>query len=377
MSKIFVLAPDSFKESMTAIEACQAMHAGIKSIFPDARFIYKPMADGGEGTIDALLFALNGEKIPATVTGPLPNQKIESYFGMIHSGQTAVIEMAKANGLDLLPSEQRNPLLTTTLGTGELIRAALDYGAKKIIIGLGGSATNDGGAGMAHALGVRFYDQHGQNVALGGGYLHQTHTIDLSGLDPRLQHTDIVIASDVENPLIGKTGASHIFAPQKGATAAMVETLESNMQHYAHCLTQQFQREFHHIAGSGAAGGLGAGLLAFTGAKIQSGVKTILEEIDLEHAIAQADYVFTGEGGIDFQTQYGKTPLGVAKLAQQYHKPVFACAGYVGDGIDVLYDQGFTAIFGILDRSSDLKTACINGQKNLQRTCENIARVLK
>lgn len=377
MAKVFVLAPDSFKESMTAIEACQAMHAGIAAIFPDAQFIYKPMADGGEGTIDSLLFALDGQKIAVTVTGPLPPQKVDSYFGLIHSGHTAIIEMAKANGIDLLPSEQRNPLLTTTLGTGELIKAALDYGVQKIIIGLGGSVTNDGGAGMAYALGARFYDNQGKEIPFGGGALDQIYSIDLSNLDTRLNHTEILIASDVENPLVGKTGASHVFARQKGATETMVTTLEANMQHYASCLEQHFQKEFHTIAGSGAAGGLGAGLLAFTGAKIQSGVETILQEIHLDQAIAQADYVFTGEGGIDIQTQYGKTPLGVAKLAKQHGKPVFACAGYVGEGIDILYQQGFTAIFGILDRSSDLQTACIEGQKNLRRTCENIARLLK
>ncbi|MEB3754875.1 glycerate kinase [Acinetobacter sp. MD2(2019)] len=377
MSKTFVLAPDSFKESMSAIDACHAMRTGIEKIYPDARFIYKPMADGGEGTIDALLFALQGEKVAVTVTGPLSHQRIDTYFGLIDEKQTAIIEMAKANGIDLLLPEQRNPLLTTTLGTGELIKAALDHGVKKIIIGLGGSVTNDGGVGMAYALGVRFYDQHGKNITFGGGSLHQIDKIDVSGLDTRLQHTEILIACDVNNPLIGKNGASYVFAPQKGANADMVELLEANMQHYANCLSNHFKQNFHNIAGAGAAGGLSTGLLAFTNAQISAGAKTIIQEIELEAAIAQADYVFTGEGGIDFQTQFGKTPLAVSQLAQRYQKPVFACAGYIGAEIDHLYQHGFSAIFGILDKSCDLETACQNGAKNLERTCENIARVLK
>ncbi|MHA3083027.1 glycerate kinase family protein [Acinetobacter sp. ANC 5383] len=379
MPKTFVLAPDSFKESMTAQQACQAMQRGIIKIFPDAHFIHVPMADGGEGTVDALLLACGGQCVEVTVSGSLPEQKVATYFALIDQGKTAVIEMAKANGLDLLPVELRNPLLTSTFGTGEMIRAALDYQVDKIIIGLGGSATNDAGAGMAQALGVRFYDAQEQELPIGlaGGQLQQVHQIDLTALDSRLQHTQIWIASDVTNPLTGLNGASAVFAPQKGADADMVQQLDANLQHFAKKIQQDCQIQVANVAGAGAAGGLAAGLMAFTGANLHSGVDLVIEQTQLAKHIAQADYVFTGEGGIDFQTKFGKTPLGVAKVTRQFNKPLFACAGYVGEGIDELYDDGFTAIFGILDRCCDLTTACQHGQQNLERTCENIARILK
>ncbi|MHA3059782.1 glycerate kinase [Acinetobacter sp. ANC 4636] len=379
MPKTFVLAPDSFKESMTAQQACQAMQRGIIKIFPDAHFIHVPMADGGEGTVDALLLACGGQRVEVTVSGSLPEQKVATYFALIDQGKTAVIEMAKANGLDLLPVELRNPLLTSTFGTGEMIRAALDYQVEKIIIGLGGSATNDAGAGMAQALGVRFYDAQEQELPIGlaGGQLQQVQRIDLTALDSRLQHTQIWIASDVTNPLTGVNGASAVFAPQKGADADMVQQLDANLQHFAEKIRQYSQIQVANVAGAGAAGGLAAGLMAFTGANLHSGVDLVIEQTQLAKHIAQADYVFTGEGGIDFQTKFGKTPLGVAKVTHQFNKPLFACAGYVGEGIDELYDEGFTAIFGILDRCCDLTTACQHGQQNLERTCENIARILK
>ena len=355
------------------------MQRGIIKIFPDAHFIHVPMADGGEGTVDALLLACGGQRVEVTVSGSLPEQKVATYFALIDQGKTAVIEMAKANGLDLLPVELRNPLLTSTLGTGEMIRAALDYQVEKIIIGLGGSATNDAGVGMAQALGVRFYDAQEQELPMGlaGGQLQQVQRIDLTALDSRLQHTQIWIASDVTNPLTGINGASAVFASQKGADANMVQQLDANLQHFAEKITQCSQIQVANVAGAGAAGGLAAGLMAFTGANLHSGVDLVIEQTQLAKHIAQADYVFTGEGGIDFQTKFGKTPLGVAKVTRQFNKPLFACAGYVGEGIDDLYNEGFTAIFGILDRCCDLATAYQHGQQNLERTCENIARILK
>ena len=377
MAKIFVLAPDSFKESMTAEQACHAMQRGIAKVFTAARFIAVPMADGGEGTVDALLVANKGQKIEMEVTGPLPTQKVQSYFGLIDDGKTAVIEMAMVNGIHLIDQAQRNPLLTTTLGTGELIGHALDLGVKKIIIGLGGSVTNDAGAGMAQALGAQFYDTHGRTVAVGGGQLNQIKEIDLSKLDPRLKQTDIIIASDVNNPLCGKNGASYVFGPQKGATAAMVQQLDQNLSYFADLVGQQLNVDLKNVAGAGAAGGLGFALMAFAGASIRSGVKIVIEETGLAEQIAQADYVFTGEGGIDFQTKFGKTPFGVAQVAKRLNKPVIACAGYIGEGIEELYMEGFTAIFGIMDGAGDLQTALKNGEKNLERTCENIARILK
>ena len=375
--KTFLLAPDSFKESMTAEQACAAMQRGIVKALPDAQFIYVPMADGGEGTVDALVAARNGRKVELDVSGPFIQQKVQSYFGLIENDQTAVIEMALANGIHLIESSQRNPLLTSTLGTGEIIKAALELGVSKIIIGLGGSVTNDAGAGMAQALGVKFLDENGQAVQVGGGQLAQIQSIDLSQLDPRLKSTEIVIASDVNNPLCGENGASHVFAPQKGATSEMVEVLDQNLSHFADLVAQHIGQDFQDIAGAGAAGGLGFGLMAFAGAKIRSGVEIVIEETGLSEKIDQADYVFTGEGGIDFQTKFGKTPFGVAQVAKRFNKPVIAFAGYVGKGIEELYDEGFTAIFGIVDGACDLQTALKNGEKNLERCCVNVVKVLK
>ena len=376
MPKTFVLAPDSFKESLSAEQACQAMQHGIEKVFTDATFIHVPMADGGEGTVDALVAALAGKQIFCEVTGPLPTQKVQTYFGLLDDAQTAVIEMAKANGIHLLEKSQRNPLLTTTLGTGEMIKVALDHGVTKIIIGLGGSVTNDAGAGMAQALGAKFYDIDGGEVAVGGGQLKQIHQIDLSALDARLKQVEIMIASDVNNPLCGEQGASSVFGAQKGATPDMVKQLDQNLSHFADLVEQQCGLDLRNVAGAGAAGGLAFALMAFAGAKIRSGVELMIEQTQLAEKIAQADYVFTGEGGIDFQTKFGKTPFGVAQVAKRLNKPVIACAGYVGEGIEELYAEGFTAIFGIMDGACDLQTALDNAVKNLQRTCLNVARIL-
>lgn len=377
MMKTFILAPDSFKESMTAAQACMAMQRGIQKAIPDAQFIHVPMADGGEGTVDALIAARQGRQVTIQVSGPFPHQKIETYFGLIDDDQTAVIEMAMANGIHLIEKSQRNPLFTSTFGTGEMIKAALDHGVSKIIIGLGGSVTNDAGAGMAQALGAKFLNQNGQVVEQGGGQLDQVYTIDLSGLDVRLKNIEILIASDVNNPLCGENGASQVFAPQKGAHPEMVETLDRNLNYFSDLIKRQLNIDAKNIAGAGAAGGLGFGLMVFATAKIRSGVEMIIEETQLAEKIAQADYVFTGEGGIDFQTKFGKTPFGVAQVAKRLNKPVIACAGYIGEGIEELYAEGFTAIFGIVDGACDLQTALKNGEKNLERTCENVARLLK
>ncbi|RZG73477.1 glycerate kinase [Acinetobacter sp. WCHAc060033] len=372
----FILAPDSFKESMTAEQACLAMQRGIEKVIPDANIIHVPMADGGEGTVDALVSARNGRKVYIEVSGPLIQQKVQAYFGLIENDQTAVIEMALANGIHLIEKSQRNPLLTSTLGTGEMIKAALDLGVSKIIIGLGGSVTNDAGAGMAQALGAKFLDEHGQSVALGGGQLHQIQSIDLSELDARLKQAEIIIASDVNNPLCGENGASYVFAPQKGASTEMVKTLDQNLKHFADLVEATLNIEKQNIAGAGAAGGLGFGLMAFAGASIRSGVEIVVEETQLAEKIAQSDYVFTGEGGIDFQTKFGKTPFGVAQVAKRLNKPVIAFAGYVGESFEELYDEGFTAIFGIVDGASDLQTALKNGERNLERCCESVVRMM-
>lgn len=376
MKRTFILAPDSFKESMSAKVACNAMERGIRKVFPNAKIIHVPMADGGEGTIDALVDGNGGTRIEVTVSGPLPTEKVTTYYGLLADKKTAVIEMAKANGIELLAEEKRNPLVTSTYGTGEMIQAALDQGVKTIIIGIGGSVTNDGGAGMAQALGVRFFDKDNRELLMGGAALATLSRIDTTDLDPRIKETEIIIASDVTNPLTGPKGASVVFGPQKGATSAMVEELDKALAHYAEVIEQDLGLEIKEQPGAGAAGGLGAGLLAFTGAKMQSGIELVIELTQLEEKIVQSDYVFTGEGGMDFQTKFGKTPYGVAKIAKKYNKPVLACAGYIGEQVEVLYEEGITAIFGILAKASSLDEALKSGEENLERTVENIARVL-
>lgn len=371
----YVVAPDSFKESMTAKEVCDAMEKGIKEADSAAEVIKVPMADGGEGTVDSLVDATHGQRVIVEVTGPLGN-KISASYGILGNGTTAVIEMAKASGLEIVEKKKRNPMITTTFGTGELIRDALDHNVKEIIIGLGGSSTNDGGSGMAQALGVKLLDQHKHQIPFGGGNLDKLDKIDISALDTRLQDTKIILASDVTNPLIGKDGASRVFGLQKGATPEMVEKLENNLQHYAEIVKRDLNKDVASLSGAGAAGGLGAGLMAFTTCKIRQGVDIAIEVTKLEEKIRDADYVFTGEGGTDFQTKFGKTPYGVAKLGKKYHKPVISLAGYLGEGIDSLYSEGFTAIFGIIPGACDLPTALKNGPSNVARTTENIVRLL-
>ena len=371
----YVVAPDSFKESMTAKEVCDAMVKGIKKADSAAEVIKVPMADGGEGTVDSLVDATNGQRVIVEVTGPLGN-KISAYYGILGNGTTAVIEMAKASGLEIVEKKKRNPMITTTFGTGELIRHALDHNVKEIIIGLGGSSTNDGGSGMAQALGAKLLDQNNHQISFGGGNLDKLDKIDISNLDSRLQDVKIILASDVTNPLIGKDGASRVFGPQKGATPEMVEKLENNLQHYAKIIKSDLNKDVASVSGAGAAGGLGAGLMAFTTCKMRQGVDIAIEVTKLEEKVKSADYVFTGEGGTDFQTKFGKTPYGVAKLGKKYHKPVISLAGYLGEGIDSLYSEGFTAIFGIIPGACDLSTALKNGPSNVARTTENIVRLL-
>lgn len=363
----FVLAPDSFKESMTAEQACQAMQRGILQVYPNAECIHVPMADGGEGTVDALIQALDGQKIECKVQGPLAHQQIDCYFGLIENGQTAIIEMAKANGIHLIKPNERNPLLTSTYGTGQMILSALQHDVTKIMIGLGGSVTNDAGAGMAQALGVKFLDENKCEIKVCSGNLTQIKDIDLSGLDARLKNIEFLIASDVTNPLCGEEGASAIFGPQKGATPKMVQELDQNLKYFADFVEQKIKKNCQNIAGAGAAGGLGFGLMAFLNAKTQSGAQLVIEQTNLAEKIAYADYVFTGEGSIDFQTKFGKTPWAVAQIAKQLNKPVIAFAGRVGDDVEPLFDEGFKQIISINESSYDLETALKNAENNLEK----------
>lgn len=373
----FVIAPDSFKESMTAKAAAVAIQAGLQKIYPDADYELVPMADGGEGTVQSLVDATEGEIITADVQNPL-DETVSAFYGVLGDQQTVVIEMSAASGIQFETTETKNPLITTTYGTGQLIKDALDRGMRRFIIGLGGSATNDGGAGMAEALGVRFLDENGQQIARGGAALATLHEIDMSNLDPRVAESEFLLASDVTNPLVGETGASAVFGPQKGATPAMVAELDTALTNYAAVIKAQLGVDLANTPGAGAAGGLGAGMLAFTQAKMQSGISLVVEATELVAKAANADVAFVGEGAIDFQTQYGKTPMGAAQAVKQAspNAKVIGLAGYVGDGIDALYDLGINAVFSIVPGAVDLPTAMKTGEANLTRTAENIARLL-
>ena len=372
---VIVLAPDSFKESMTAKEVCEAMERGIRKANSQIRCIHVPMADGGEGTMQSLVDATGGRVYSKEVVGPLGNNVVAEY-GILGNGEIGVIEMASASGIHLVDSEKRNPLITTTFGTGQLIKACLDKGVKKLLIGIGGSATNDGGAGFIQALGGRLLDENGDDLSYGGGALAKLHTIDLSNLDERLKYVSVEVACDVNNPLCGKEGASYVFGPQKGATREMIEILDQNLSHYAEVIKEQLGKDVISKAGAGAAGGLGAGLMAFLDVKLKSGIEMVIEYANLEEKVRDADMVWTGEGSIDFQTQYGKTPLGVAMIAKKYNKPVIALAGRVGNDIDVLYDKGIDAIFGIMRGVTSIEEALVKGPENVEKTSENIIRLL-
>lgn len=371
-----VIAPDSFKESLTALEAAQAIEKGMKKVLPDADFIKVPMADGGEGTVQSLVDATGGKIISKTVTGPL-GEPVEAFFGISGDEKTAVIEMAAASGLHLVPAEKRNPLITTTRGTGELITAALDYGIKQIIIGIGGSATNDGGTGMAKALGIKLLDSDGNEIADGGGALANIAAIDVSNIDPRLASVCIEVACDVDNPLTGPRGASSIFGPQKGATPEMVRLLDGNLHHYAEMIRRDVGKDIEQIAGAGAAGGLGAGLMAFLSAELKRGVDIVLEATALEAQLKNADFVITGEGKIDAQTVFGKTPIGVAKTAKKHSIPVIAIAGNVGSDSHVVHEHGIDAVFSIVPGIIPLSDAFENASVYVERLAENIASVIK
>ncbi|GKX65792.1 glycerate kinase [Inconstantimicrobium mannanitabidum] len=372
---VIALAPDSFKESMTAKEVCAAMERGIKKANRKITCVHIPMADGGEGTMQSLVDATNGEVHSVSVTGPLGNE-VEAQYGILGTGKIGVIEMASASGIQLVPTEKRNPLITTTYGTGELIKYCLDHGVKKLLIGIGGSATNDGGAGVIQALGGKLLDEEGKEIGFGGEELGKLHKIDLTNLDSRLKEVTIEVACDVNNPLCGERGASNVFGPQKGATKEMVEILDRNLKHYAQIIKAQLGKDVLDEPGSGAAGGLGAGLMAFLNGTLKKGIEMVIEYSGLEEKIKDADMVWTGEGSIDFQTQYGKTPLGVATVAKKYNKPVIALAGRVGEGIECLYEKGIDSIFGILKGATSIDEALIKGQENIESTAENIIRLI-
>ncbi|MFC0187127.1 glycerate kinase [Fictibacillus aquaticus] len=370
-----LLAPDSFKGSLTAKQACDAMEEGIRRAGVDAEIVKVPLADGGEGTVQSLTDATGGTIYEAEVQDPL-GRMVTAEYGILGDGVTAVIEMAEASGLVLVEEKLRDPRVTSTYGTGELILAALDRGCRKFILGIGGSATNDGGAGMAQALGIRLLDEEGDELARGGGQLDKLHRVDVSGMRAELKDSTFLVACDVDNPLSGPNGASAVFGPQKGATPEMVEELDRNLAHYADVLKRNLGVDVKDIPGAGAAGGLGAGLQAFLNSCLKSGIDIVLETVEFERFLEGADLVLSGEGQIDYQTVRGKTPFGVAQVGSAAGVPVVLLAGSIGSGAEVLYEHGVQSYFSIVSRPMTVEEAMCDAFELLADATEQVIRVM-
>ena len=370
-----VLAPDSFKGCLTAVEVCNALEKGIRRSFPEADVVKVPMADGGEGTVQSLVDVSGGKVIEKTVHDPL-GRRVKSFFGMMGDGNTAVIEMAAASGLPLLRQGERNPRITSTIGTGELILEAINMGASRVIMGIGGSATNDGGRGMAEALGVRFIGSDGKPLAEpGGAALNDLAAIDISGLDKRVAGVEFTVACDVDNPLTGSKGASAVYGPQKGAVPVDVEYLDAALANYALIVKTQLGKDVSEIPGAGAAGGLGAGLMTFCNATLRSGVEIVVEATGLTDKCRGADLVISGEGRTDFQTKFGKTPMGVAKAAKVNKIPVILISGSLAAGARDLYELGVEAMFAIPNGPITLESSLKDAEALLADAAENAVRL--
>jgi glycerate kinase len=369
-----VIAPDSFKDSLSAEAVATAIALGLAEVWPDATLVKCPMADGGEGTVESILAACEGELRSASVQGPLGIQ-VDAHWGWLPHTHTAIIEMAEASGLQLVPLGQRDACISSTFGTGELIRAAFDAGAQRIILAIGGSATNDAGAGALQALGVRLLDAQGQTLQPGGLALAQLARIDLSEMDPRLASVRFEIAADVNNPLCGPHGASAIFGPQKGASLEQVRQLDQALGHFAGICAQALGKDLRDEPGSGAAGGLGFAAKAFLGAQFRAGVEVVADLVGLEEAVRDADLVITGEGRFDAQTLRGKTPFGVARIARQQGVPVIVIAGTLGEGYQQMYEHGVDAAFALASGPMTLEQACVDAPRLLQDRARDIARV--
>ncbi|MBA1334997.1 MAG: Glycerate kinase [Firmicutes bacterium] len=354
-----VIAPDSFKGSLDAGDAANIIKEGVLSVLPEAEVELIPMADGGEGTVDAMVAATGGRIVKAVVKGPLM-EDVESRFGILGDGETAVIEMASASGLTLVPPGRRNPLTATTYGTGQLILRALDLGCRKFVVGIGGSATVDGGTGMARALGVRFVDAEGKDIDQGGGFLDSLHDIDMGGLDPRIRESVFRAACDVDNPLTGETGAARVYGPQKGASDDMIQILDRNLSHLS-CIVQRVTgQNLKDIPGAGAGGGMGFGLMSFLNARLESGVQIVLETVAFQSRVEGAGLIITGEGNIDSQTYHGKTILGVSRIAKKLGIPVVAIAGGIKGDMSLLHREGITAAISICSGPMSVDTAMEN-----------------
>ncbi len=368
-----VIAPDSFKGNLSALDVAKAIQKGIKNYLPNAETVLVPVADGGEGTIESFVAATGGKTVEVPVIGPL-GTTVTAQYGLIGDGKTSVIEMASASGLCLVPSDQRNPMITTTYGTGQLIKEALDNGCRQFILAIGGSATNDGGIGMLQALGMQLLDLEGKPVGFGGGELGRIVTIDDTQWDKRIAESFFLIASDVQNPLVGPRGCSHVFGPQKGSTPEMVEILEKNMHHWADLVQDKTGVKLHDLPGAGAAGGIGGAFLAFFPAAMKRGIDIIIEYTGLREHLRGASLVFTGEGKIDFQTASGKTPMGVAQEAQKLGIPTFVLAGSIGEGIEELHEYGIHGIHSIINAPMTLEEAMERAAELLEQRAEQVLR---
>jgi glycerate kinase len=369
-----ILAPDSFKGSLTARQVCMAMATGIRRFLPEAEIIEVPMADGGEGTLETIMASTHGKRITKTVTGPL-GDPVNAPFGILPDGQTAIIEMAAASGLTLVANDKRDPSIASSFGTGQLIKAAMDAGCRKIIIGIGGSATNDGGVGIAQALGYRFLDSHGKPLSPGGKALQYLAKIDTSDKDPRLTDLQVDVICDVTNPLTGDNGASLVYGPQKGATYEEALLLDQALANLAERIVTDLHLNVSQLAGGGAAGGAGAGLVAFLGAKLKNGVSLIADLLNLALLLEDADLVITGEGSIDQQTQFGKVPLGVARYAKRFAVPVFAIAGNVAKEAYELHSNGLDGILPIVHRPITLEAAMEHAEEFVSNVTEELVRI--
>jgi glycerate kinase len=369
------IAPDSFKGSMTAMEAASCIEAGLTSALAGVRCRKVPMADGGEGTVQAIVDATGGTFVKRTVADPL-GRRLKATFGLSGDGKTAVMEMAAASGLALLKPRERNPLKTSTYGTGELMRHALKLGVRKILIGIGGSATNDGGTGMARALGVKFLDARGKPVPEGGGSLDKIASIDMRGLDPRLKGVQVEVACDVDNPLIGRNGAAQVYGPQKGATPAMVKKLDAGLKHLSVVIKSDIGLSILRVPGSGAAGGLGGGLMAFAKGELRPGVDIVIDSVKLARQLKGCDLVITGEGRMDHQTAFGKTPAGVAKTAKALGIPVIAICGCLGKNPEVVHGIGIDAFFSALEENVTEEELPTRGPVMLRNCAEEVGRLL-
>ena len=372
----FVLIPDSFKGTLSSVQICKIIAEKIREHFSDSEILEIPVADGGEGSVEAFLLAAGGEKVKARVKNPY-FEDMDSYFGLLDDGKTAVVEMASCAGLPLVEN-RKNPRLTTTYGVGQLMLAAAKRGVKKIIVGLGGSATNDGGCGAAAAAGAKFYNKEGQEFIPTGGTVKDIERIDLSGMDKVFENVEMITMCDIDNPMYGPFGASYVFAPQKGADAECVEELDEGIKNLSRVITETIGKDISQMPGTGAAGAMGAGMVAFFDAKLQMGIETVLDTVQFDQEIADADYIFTGEGKLDAQSLRGKAVMGIAKRAQRQEKKVIAVVGGADDkNIQDAYQRGVTAVFPINRLPQDFSVSRKYSVENLSYTVDNILRLLK